>query len=250
MMHRRNLGTVAACVVSLLGCSGTPEPKTAQSTPPAPDTQTVTPARAEAAPSPLIDCANGDGELEPEDVEIIQPDAPVPEFHVATTRCEALHSDRLFRDKPLVLVFFSSWCGVCEKKMPVIREAMEAIGDDARFIGVSLDDAETWAEVAPFLERHGVSMPVVRGDRFRRFSRAFNPFRSIPVVVVVGRGGVLVDLQLGYSPFDKNRLLGAVWLGSRSSPSDAEAARTRRLDSPRVPADPAADAVTIAPRRP
>jgi thiol-disulfide isomerase/thioredoxin len=166
-----------------------------------------------------IDCETGDGDPDPENVEVIEPDKRVPEFRVATTECEVLDSERIMGGKPLVLVFFSSWCGVCDKKMPIIRAAIDVIGDEATFIAVALDDDDTWAEVGPFLDRHRVSMPLIRGDRFRRFSLGYNPFRSIPVVVVVGRDSVIVDLQVGMSPFDYNRLLGAVEIGKRRNPS-------------------------------
>lgn len=152
------------------------------------------------APGPAVD---------PDAVETIEPERRVPAFDVTTLDCQNLKSGEIVGKRPFVVVFFSSWCKVCERKMPAVRAAAAALGQGIDFIGVALDEDETWSQVAAFVERHGLSFPIVRGAHFRSFSEGYDPFGSIPVVVVVGRDGVVVDLQVGYSPFDYNRLVGA-----------------------------------------
>jgi thiol-disulfide isomerase/thioredoxin len=194
-----------------------------------------TPSRATGAASPTearrspahlgataVPCEGTHEEsLDPKSIEVIAPERRVPEFHIATVGCSELHSTDLIGPKPVVILFFSSWCGVCEKKFPIVKRALDQIGDDATTFAVALDDDDTWADAEPFLKRHGIEVPLVRGDRFQRFSLGYNPFRSIPVIVVVGRDGLIIDLQLGYSPFDENRLLGAVEVGKRRAPAAA-----------------------------
>jgi thiol-disulfide isomerase/thioredoxin len=142
----------------------------------------------------------------------------VPAFDVTTLDCRSLKSGELVGKRPFVLVFFASWCGVCERKMPSVRAAAAALGDQVDFIGVALDEDETWKNVSSFVERHGLAFPIVRGAHYRSFSLGYDPLGSIPVVVVVGRDGVVVDLQVGYSPFDYNRLVGAAALAEKVRP--------------------------------
>jgi peroxiredoxin len=157
--------------------------------------------------------------IDPETVQTIEPDRRVPAFDVTTVDCKNFKSGELVGKRPFVLVFFSSWCRVCERKMPAVRAAAAALGNQIDFIGVALDEDETWENVSPFVERHALSFPIVRGAAYRSFSLGYDPMGSIPVVVVVGRDGVVVDLQVGYSPFDYNRLVGAAALAEKVRPN-------------------------------
>lgn len=225
-MHRFSLlVTVVPLVGSGLACAGDPRPARAPTQVevaaagregPQGDERTVMDLPPGSDRVSATSCHGGEPPA-PESVEVISPNAPVPDFQVATTDCRSLHSGRLIGPRPLVLVFFSSWCGVCDRKMPIIRRAQQELAGEATFIAVAVDDEDTWSHVKPFLARHDISMPLVRGDWFPRFSMGFNPFGSIPVVLVIGRDGRIIDLQLGYSPFDENRLIGAVELDRRRS---------------------------------
>jgi peroxiredoxin len=157
--------------------------------------------------------------IDPDSVETIQPDRRVPAFDVTTVDCRNFKSRELVGKRPFVLVFFSSWCRVCERKMPALRAAVAALGNQIDFIGVALDEDETWENVSPFVERHRIAFPIVRGAAYRSFSLGYDPMGSIPVVVVVGRDGVVVDLQVGYSPFDYNRLVAAAALAEKVRPN-------------------------------
>ncbi|MEO8182121.1 MAG: hypothetical protein ABI895_25070, partial [Deltaproteobacteria bacterium] len=93
----------------------------------------------------------------------------------------------------------------------------EALGNDPREVAersdevtsvfVSLDDPDGWADTKQFLARNGlVPTSAVAGRDFLSFSLGYNPFRSVPVVVVVGRSGHLVDVQVGVRDGDGDRL--------------------------------------------
>ena len=137
----------------------------------------------------------------------IAPDERVPDFLLASERCEIFDSRALVGKQPFVVVFFASWCSVCEHKMPAVRDALEERGDELTTLFVSLDEDEGWAGTEQFLERHGlVPTSAVVGRDFLSFSLGYNPFRSVPVVVVVGRSGRVVDVQVGVHDGDDERL--------------------------------------------
>jgi thiol-disulfide isomerase/thioredoxin len=131
----------------------------------------------------------------------------VPDFLLASERCEIFDSRALVGKRPFVVVFFASWCSVCEHKMPAVRAALEERGDELTTVFVSLDEDEGWAGTEQFLARHGlVPTSAVVGRDFLSFSLGYNPFRSVPVVVVVGRSGRVVDVQIGVHDGDDERL--------------------------------------------
>ena len=114
-------------------------------------------------------------------------------------------------------MFFSTWCQVCEMKLPLVKQAV-APHPDLPVVLVSLDDADTWSGVPAFVRRFGLGQTLVRGSTFPRFSLAYAPLQTVPVVAVIGRNGHLVDYQVGYSPRHGPRLAAAIELAVRMPP--------------------------------
>ena len=153
----------------------------------------------------------------------IEPDERVPDFLLASERCEIFDSRELVGKEPFVVVFFASWCSVCEHKMPLIRQALDERGDEITSLFVSLDDAQGWADTERFLARNGmVPTSAVAGRDFLGFSLGYNPFRSVPVVVVVGRSGHVVDVQVGVRDGDGDRLDEALDIAIDELPEGTE----------------------------
>lgn len=138
----------------------------------------------------------------------IAPEQRVPDFRVATEACEVFDSRELVGKQPFVVVFFASWCAVCEHRMPLLRDALRARSGDVVPVWVSLDDAaEGWTQTDAFLDRHALARrSAVPGRDFLGFSLGYNPFRSVPVVVVVGRSGRVVTVQIGVREGDEHVL--------------------------------------------
>lgn len=211
----RWLGTVAilCCLVGSACSSG--------SSAKPPETSAPAAGRARPPPASLY--------LEPEETLSTQfnvrdlrfvgmDDGPVPDFQLRTEQGRALDSRRLVGERAFVVVFFATWCAVCDLKLPLLRRALATTAPVA-VIGVSVDDPQTWPRVAPYLRRHGLtSMPLVRAQRYPAFAISYNPFSTVPLVVVVGKNGGLVDYQIGYAPNDEQRLEAAVRLAKRIGP--------------------------------
>jgi hypothetical protein len=139
--------------------------------------------------------------------QFIAPEERVPEFLLASQSCEIFDSQRLVGKQPFVVVFFASWCTVCEHKIPLVRRALTERADELTSLFVSLDDDDGWAGTEAFLDRHGMgAISIVAGRDFLGFSFGYNPFRSVPVVVIVGRSGRVVDVQVGVRDGDGARL--------------------------------------------
>ena len=107
---------------------------------------------------------------------------------------------------PFVVVFFTSWCPVCERKMPIVRKALEGAGTDVLAIGVALDDEDTFGDVPAWVKRHGIPFRVVQGEAAPELVQALDPRGSFPVLFVVGKDGVITDVQIGIKPDHATRL--------------------------------------------
>lgn len=162
--------------------------------------------RAQSTPAPLPCPVRPESALT-DDPEPILPDARVPEFRLATKACRIFDSHEMVGKRPFAVVFFASWCSVCEHKMPELSAALAARAGELTSLFVSLDEPDAWRDTEAFAERHGLSSEVVVAGRdFLSFSLGYNPFRSVPVVVIVGRSGRVVDVQIGVRDGDEQRL--------------------------------------------
>lgn len=169
--------------------------------------------RSRAAP---LEAPPPEPEPESEPFRVLSPKERVPDFRVSSADGKSFASKAWIGREPFVLVFFATWCRVCDLKLPLVAEAL-APHPDLAVLVVSLDDADSWEEVPAFLKRVGLHHPVVRGTSFPRFALAYDPLQTVPVVAVVGRNGYLVDYQVGFSRSHGPRLAAALELAVRMS---------------------------------
>jgi len=114
-----------------------------------------------------------------------------------------------WRGKPLVLVFWAPWCGVCGVEMPLLGELAEDLGDSARVVGVGL--AGTLAEKEAFVTKHAPTFPNV--DAPDAVGRDWG-LRAYPTLYLVDGEGVLRGRWVGLTTpwrlrFEVNRLVKA-----------------------------------------
>jgi thiol-disulfide isomerase/thioredoxin len=150
---------------------------------------------------------------------VLGPRERVPHFRVTSVDGRVFDSDALVGKEPFVLVFFASWCRVCDMKLPMVSEVFRQ-GTPVAGLGVALDEPETWHNVPAFVDKHQLGLPIVRAQSFPRFTLAYDPFQTVPVVAIVGRNGYLVDYQIGYASTHRARLAAALDL-ARRMPADA-----------------------------
>jgi thiol-disulfide isomerase/thioredoxin len=144
-------------------------------------------------------------------------DGPVPDFSLTAYDGSRLDSTDFMGEEPFVVVFFATWCEVCDMKMPVLKSALEAAGPVLTIL-VSVDDASTWAHVPGYLKEHGIRYPVVSAYAYPSFAASYNPFQAVPLVVVVGKNGGLVDFQMGFADSHEKRLTDAIALARTIGP--------------------------------
>lgn len=130
----------------------------------------------------------------------LEPEVRVPSFRVRSMNGQLLDFDEMMGPGPVVIVFFASWCQQCSAKMPLIMSSLEKAPPKTQVIGVTLDEPDTMPAVEGFAEEHGFEYPIVQGARFADFTLAYDPQQIIPVVVVIGRDGNVVDYQMGNHP--------------------------------------------------
>ncbi|MCB1724543.1 MAG: TlpA family protein disulfide reductase [Gammaproteobacteria bacterium] len=97
-----------------------------------------------------------------------------------------------YRDGPVLVHFWASWCPICR----VEQDTIDAIAVDRAVITVATTSG-TADEVAAYLGEHGLRMPVLmdeRGDIARSWG-----VRGVPATFIVDRSGAIRHAGMGYS---------------------------------------------------
>jgi hypothetical protein len=133
----------------------------------------------------------------------------VPPFIVADSQGRTWSSAQVLGTRAVMLVFFASFCELCGQKLGMVRRALSKV-DGADVLWVAVDDDKTRSHVPGFLrEQRLPNAAYVMGAEYPDFLRRYNPTHTLPLVVVVGKSGKMVDYQAGLGQDDGPRLEAA-----------------------------------------
>ena len=83
--------------------------------------------------------------------------APSPDFTLATLGGESFALDDL-RGIPVVLNFWATWCGPCQRELPALQGAAERYAGEVLIVGV--DQGEAAETVQKYVDDLGLTFPV------------------------------------------------------------------------------------------
>lgn len=162
---------------------------------PAPTQEAAPAATPSPAPDPTQAPANG------ADGQAVEAAGPVqknmaPDFIVFDAAGETVRLSEK-QGRPVVVNFFASWCGPCQREMPLFETVWQEYGDRIEFMvvdlcGVGFDDKEA---AKALIEQAGYTFPVYFDDGSH--AAASYVIRSIPTSVFVAADGELIGKWVG-----------------------------------------------------
>lgn len=99
----------------------------------------------------------------------------------------------LYKDKPLYINFWASWCGPCVNEMPNIDSLAQKYGDQINFAAISVDEEP--GDAKAFVQRSGFSMSFYTGDN-QLLGSAYG-LSAIPVSILVDKDGNIIAKAVG-----------------------------------------------------
>ena len=118
---------------------------------------------------------------------------PAPGFALASETNTTVSLSR-YKGRVVLLDFWATWCTGCKVEIPWYQEFQKKYARRGlTSIGVAMDE-EGWAIVAPYLDAHPVSYPIVLGDSdvADRYAVA-----ALPVTLLIDRNGKVAARHYG-----------------------------------------------------
>ncbi|MEA4911431.1 MAG: TlpA disulfide reductase family protein [Oscillospiraceae bacterium] len=133
--------------------------------------------------------------------------AAAPDFGMTDADGSAItFSDITAGGKPVVLNFWTSWCGYCKQEMPDFEAAYEAYGDRVEFVMLNAAASEyTDGAGEAYIQDQGYTFPVYY-DTAGEGTSVYG-LRGFPTTVVVGADGNIQYAQSGMLSAEKLQTL-------------------------------------------
>lgn len=113
---------------------------------------------------------------------------PAPGFELELLDGSTLDLAEQWRVRPVVLVFFESWCELCARQQTDIGAVSEEYRDMVLFVGVGHESSRE--KLAEFMRDHDIDYPIgldPGGDIWRRYH-----VDEPPLIALISKGGRLV----------------------------------------------------------
>jgi len=117
---------------------------------------------------------------------------PAPDF-----RLDTLDGDRFqlsaVRGTPIVLNFWATWCGPCQRELPALQNAAEVYAGEVLIVGV--DQGEEAAIVQAYVDKLGLTFPMPL-DKEMEAGTLFN-VKGMPTTYFIDGDGVIRHIWTG-----------------------------------------------------
>lgn len=132
----------------------------------------------------------------------ISPGDKAPDFTLQTYDGKVVELASLYKEQPVILQFWATWCHICEREFPENSEFSKKNKDKFHFVAVNW--AESTGQVESYIKRKGLD-PTAITFLMNESSDVIHAYgvRGTPTHVIVDTKGTIVFYNIGYTTTDQ-----------------------------------------------
>jgi len=128
----------------------------------------------------------------------------MPVFSGETVNGQGKFDSSALQGKVVLVNFWATWCPPCRKELPSLAKLQESYRSKGLVVvGVSMDEGGR-TMVGKFLEKQGVTYPVIIGDS--SVAKGFGGVIGVPASFLVDRKGEMIRRFDGYASEEELRV--------------------------------------------
>ena len=98
---------------------------------------------------------------------------------------------QLIGNKPVMLIFWASWCSRCRESTPWINELVKKYHEQGmEFIGINVGHNDTESKARAFMEETGMKYPVIF-DKKGGLPLIYGVY-GVPTIIVADKNGIII----------------------------------------------------------
>lgn len=115
-----------------------------------------------------------------------------------------------YEGRVVFLSFWATWCGPCKVEMQHLDHFQRDLrAEGFEVLSISSDDARTASQAKRYVKQKGFDFTVLL-DTDATVTGTYNPNKTLPYGVLIGRDHTIAKVYSGYNPGDEVRLLADV----------------------------------------
>lgn len=135
----------------------------------------------------------------PEETVLLAVGDTAPGFELTTLDGETFNLEAQ-RGKVVLINFFATWCPPCREELPYLEKEVWQRFDRDRFAVLIIGREEDDEIIAPFVEKHGYTIPFAGDPDMVAYSQYASRF--IPRNFIIGPDGTILYQSQGYERHD------------------------------------------------
>lgn len=132
--------------------------------------------------------------------DIVKQGQPMPSFTIVSDDGKELKSDA-FKGKVILINFFATWCGPCQKELAVVQEKLwPKYRNNKNFVMLVIGREHSDSELKEYNDKKGFSFSLYP-DKDRAIYSRF-ALSLIPRTYLIGKDGKIIHTAVGYNDAD------------------------------------------------
>jgi len=127
------------------------------------------------------------------DADLLPVGSPAPAFEAVDTDGKAFTLAEAIKEKPVLLVFWSLFCGTCRDELPILEQEQPKYADKVQIVTINLDEAPRAKTVKGFAKQQGFTFRMllnkIDGKEFL-IDQTYK-IKATPALYLVNRDGTI-----------------------------------------------------------